>query len=1103
MPIPYRLGIDIGTNSLGWCALDLGHDGQPRAIRKIGVRIFSDGRDPQSGTSLAVDRRTARGARRRRDRYLDRRVDLMKALVRHGLMPADAEERKKLESLDPYELRADGLDKVLHPHHLGRAIFHLNQRRGFKSNRKTDKGQDEKASKETADMKGAIREIEKLLDAKQFHTIGEFLWKERRQGRSVRGWNGKEDKERTEPFGQVRARPTTAKGGRNEYSLYFARQMYEREFDAIWKAQVDFGQSLSVDAHDELWDIIFYQRPLKPVDPGPCTFEPSEKRSPLALPLVQDFRILQELANLEIADRYGQNARRLTRDERNEIYAELKRRDKFPFKGRMGIRKLLELPSDSQFNLEDERRSDLKGDSVSAALTKKECFGPGWLSLDERKQTEIVLYLYDEPEENAVIERARNEWGLSPEAAKKVANVKLPDGYGRLGLTALRKIVENLRDSIGKDGGLMRYDEAVAAADPRYHHSDFGDGKIRDSLPYYGEILQRYTAPVISLSASQEEREHGRIANPTVHVGLNQLTKLVNALIQKYGHPHEIIVELARDLKLNYEQREQLKKDQAANKKKNDERRKKLKELGQEGSSDGFLRLRLWEELNSNPADRKCIYTGRTMSCRQLFSDEVEIDHILPFKESLDDSPSNLIVCFREANRLKRKRTPHDAFEKNPPQETTWEDILLRITDLPKRKQWRFRPDALELVRDKALRALMRERGALPKEIIDDIERTGGFLARQLIDTAYLARVARQYLGAVCNPNNVRVVPGKLTALLRRKWGLNPLLYGNRPVPDEDEEGTTTHTKRRDDHRHHAIDAFVVACTSLATLTAVSTAAGEAIKREIDQMPPPWPGFDRHELGRRLEKMVVSHKPDRSRGGKLLKDTAFGLVRDPSTEGNAQLVYRKPLTDLKLSEIKRIRDKKLKKEVLDAVADSANGSAADLAKSLAAFSRKVGVRHVRLTLVKDDTVKLTDKTGTPYKAYSPQENHCVEVYELPDGKWGGEGINIFQANQPNYRAAWRHEKPHARLVMTVHKGDALMIEEGGISKIMIVHQLEPSANRFRLAAHNQGGSLEQRHDDREDPFRWLMPSYNRLKELCARKVTVDFLGRVRDPGPPK
>src|SRR6185437_5021873 len=143
MRAPYRLGIDIGTNSLGWCAIDLDRDGAPRGIRRIGVRIFSDGRDPQSGTSLAVDRRGPRQQRRRRDRLIARRDRLMDALIRHGLMPAVEGERKRLQEADPYELRARGLDEALTLHELGRALFHLDQRRGFKSNRKTDRAGDE------------------------------------------------------------------------------------------------------------------------------------------------------------------------------------------------------------------------------------------------------------------------------------------------------------------------------------------------------------------------------------------------------------------------------------------------------------------------------------------------------------------------------------------------------------------------------------------------------------------------------------------------------------------------------------------------------------------------------------------------------------------------------------------------------------------------------------------------------------------------------------------------------------------------------------------------------------------------------------------------
>src|SRR5690606_13923613 len=128
------LGLDVGANSIGWCLIEDG-----KRIIDLGVRIFADGRDAKSGTSLAVDRRIARGMRRRRDRYLRRRSAFLSALVQYGLLPADADEARLLTAHDPYLLRAAALDHPLDLPRVGRALFHLNQRRGFKSNRKADR----------------------------------------------------------------------------------------------------------------------------------------------------------------------------------------------------------------------------------------------------------------------------------------------------------------------------------------------------------------------------------------------------------------------------------------------------------------------------------------------------------------------------------------------------------------------------------------------------------------------------------------------------------------------------------------------------------------------------------------------------------------------------------------------------------------------------------------------------------------------------------------------------------------------------------------------------------------------------------------------------
>ncbi len=177
----YRLGLDLGTNSIGWAAVNLDENGEPCGVLDMGVRIFPDGRDAQSKTSNAVARRTARGARRRRDRYLDRRKRLMDALVEFGLMPKDAEERKGLERLDPYVLRALALDQPLEPFELGRALFHLNQRRGFKSNRKAGG-----AEAEGKTLSERIVQPRRSIGESRARTLGEFLAQRHEKRETVR-----------------------------------------------------------------------------------------------------------------------------------------------------------------------------------------------------------------------------------------------------------------------------------------------------------------------------------------------------------------------------------------------------------------------------------------------------------------------------------------------------------------------------------------------------------------------------------------------------------------------------------------------------------------------------------------------------------------------------------------------------------------------------------------------------------------------------------------------------------------------------------------------------------------------------------------------------
>ena len=167
----YRLALDLGSTSLGWAMVRLNHDNEPCAVIKAGVRIFSDGRNPKDGSSLAVSRRLARSMRRRRDRLLKRKARMMHLLIAHCFFPNDEAARKALERIEPLALRAKGLDHALTPPEFARALFHINQRRGFKSNRKTDKKDNDSGA-----LKTAIGQLREALIQTGCRTVGEWLF---------------------------------------------------------------------------------------------------------------------------------------------------------------------------------------------------------------------------------------------------------------------------------------------------------------------------------------------------------------------------------------------------------------------------------------------------------------------------------------------------------------------------------------------------------------------------------------------------------------------------------------------------------------------------------------------------------------------------------------------------------------------------------------------------------------------------------------------------------------------------------------------------------------------------------------------------------------
>jgi CRISPR-associated endonuclease Csn1 len=1079
---PYRLGLDMGTNSIGWAALTLDKTGRPNGILDLGVRIYSDGRNPKDGTSLAVARRVPRGMRRRRDRYLRRRDDLMQALIALGLMPADETERQALVTLDPYALRAKAPHEPLMSHELGRALFHLDQRRGFKSNRKTDTSDDNK-------LTARIGELERLIEASGACTLGEYLYKRRLKGK------------------MVRARP--------EAGFYPHRALYEKEFGAIRDAQMPH-HTLRPDQWEHLRDIMFWQRPLKPVDPGWCLLEECERRAHRALPCAQEFRMVQEANNLRILVP-GEAAKPLTRDQRDRVLKELRTKKELKLEA---LLKLLKLPSGARINLLDENRKALKGDETAARLSHKDSFGRLWHVLPIHRRTEIVRKLIETESPEEIERIARAEWGLDAAAAKNVSATPMPEGYARLSEMAIGRLLPVMEEQ------QLNWAEAVPAIPEYRHHSDFRPDKELAELPYYGEILTRYAVGA-DPKRKDEIGHYGRIANPTVHIGLGQLRRVINRLIKIYGKPVAIVVELARELKMNREEKEderrRIRDNEAANR-----RRDEMAGRGRELSPEDHRRLRLWEEQRYGTAN-VCPFTGAPISFEMALSNRTEIEHILPFSKTRDDSMANKVLCLTEVNRVKRDRAPAEAFQANPMAgryQCNYDEILMRAFALPQNKRWRFDRDAMQRFEDEP-----------------------AFLDRQLNETKYLSRITRLYLAHLYNEKAekrrlVDAIPGRLTAMLRGKWGLSKLLRDHNRAGGDNDDGPTR--KNRDDHRHHAIDAFVVAMTDQRLLKRISDLNSEPERaRLIDKIDPPWPDFSHEAFRAHLDRLIISHKPDHvdrkkkltdearkdpekqgKTTGALHNDTAYGMI-EPGKNGTWKVVSRAALGSFLTPKdmdkaLPAVRDNALR-EALTAEwekfkhAKPATGedTAADgekrkknpaalfaehaATKGIQLNGRKVKVRRVRM-VEELAVVPIKDRrTGKPYKAYKPDGNAFGDIYRLPNRRWTAVVVRRFDANQPDFDPVKYRPHPAAKRIMRLHIDDMVALEDGGQRHILRVVKM--SGQTITLADHHEAGALKKRNDDKNDPFKYFEKSANTLMAMGLRKVGVDEVGRLADPGP--
>lgn len=406
--------LDLGTTSVGWAVV------KHNQATAAGVRIFPEGMDRTQGEkSLNQERSLARSIRRQGYRRVRRKRRVEHVLQDMYLLPQASDTKEALlnhPSHDPYELRARALDEKLELYQLGRALYHLAQRRGYLSNRKT--GTDEDGA-----VNSGITQLDQAITDTKSRTLGEYFYKHC-QDKRVRG-------------------------------RYTSRQMFIDEFNCIWEAQAKFHSQLEPANKQVLYNAIFHQRPLKVQRwlLGKCELETDRKRAYSATLAAQEFRLWQSLNNIKVQLQVGELVP-LTSEQKQQLFDLLSLKKTVAWKA---IKKQLGLLEHDTFNLEKSRASGMQG-NVTAAIIHK-VLNKQWLTYSPHQQEQLVFDLLNIEDEPALIKRLTRHWGLAREVAKELANASLSFPKGTMSLS--HKAIRNLLPHLQKG---MLYHNAIEAA---------------------------------------------------------------------------------------------------------------------------------------------------------------------------------------------------------------------------------------------------------------------------------------------------------------------------------------------------------------------------------------------------------------------------------------------------------------------------------------------------------------------------------------------------------------------------------------------------------------------------------------------------------------
>ena len=881
------LGLDLGTNSIGWALIDIDENDIPIRIMAMGSRIIplnSDDRDQfQKGQAISKnqDRTKARTQRKGYNRKQLRKNDLRKILTELNINPT--EDLLKIPSLDLWKLRSDAASEnsIISQEQLGRIFYMLNQKRGYKSAR-SEANEDKKDTEYVAEVKGRYTE---LKDRKQ--TIGQYFYDEL----LVSNQN--------DTYFQVKKK-------------VYPREAYIEEFDNIINIQKKKHNFLTNEVIEKLRnEIIYYQRKLKSQKGlvSVCEFEgfntsyldnetqknkttfTGPKVAPKTSPLFQICKIWESVNNISLkvknpeGSKYKWGDRIPNLEEKSLIVKhlsensnlsltdllkilQLKKEDVYVnkqiLKGLQGnityavIHKILgeskwlrfdlqTIPSNHKAYLVDKKTGEILAEKEGLKLDYK-------LEQEPLYQLWHTIYSIKDLEEckNALIKRFQISEDIAEELSKIDFNKQ---AFGNKSNKAMRKILPYL---------MQGFDYSQACSLAGYNHSNSLTKDEQSSR----EILDKL-----------ELLPKNSLRQPVVEKIINQMINVVNAIIEKYGKTEKIDIiriELARELKQSKDERNDADIQNSGNKKLNEEVSKRLQELGLPATKRYIQKYKFIfptrdKKLKDAQVVNQCIYCGYAFNLTEALSgDNFDVDHIVPKALLFDDSQTNKVLVHRSCNSTKTNQTAFDYISKKGNEELS--KYIERVDDWFKRGIISYS----KMQRLKVSFEEYTERKKLKKETEADKRLWESFIDRQLRETQYISRKSKEILQQICN--NVTTTEGTVTATLRNLWGWDDALMNLQMSKYKElgqtviKEWTSEHGKRkhqkeeienwskRDDHRHHAIDALVIACTQQGFIQRINTLNASEVKNEMNKKVEE-AAIVYNEKLTLLEKYLITQKP--------------------------------------------------------------------------------------------------------------------------------------------------------------------------------------------------------------------------------------------------